>query len=87
MKVHAIDYMFECSVVPETSSDYNPTLQADVGQIGMEWLPLEEIKLAIESSNDEQPAYRFPLTTKQFLHEYLLDQYPVEPYKAEVFGR
>lgn len=89
--VHAIDYMFECSAVFDSGQNEQVASHADVGQVGVEWLPVEGIIHSLRQQVNGmimlQPAYRFPLTTEQFLYEYLVAQQPVEPYKSEVFGR
>ncbi|MBD3922184.1 NUDIX domain-containing protein [Paenibacillus sp. PR3] len=91
-EVHAIDYMFECSVVHDLDHSEQEASHADVGQIGVEWLPVEQISQSLQQQVGglirlPVAAYRFPLTTEQFLYEYLVAQHPVEPYKSEVFGR
>ncbi len=78
-EVHAVEFIYECNI---NSTNFFLSPQADIGQIGIEWLPIERIK---QTQSDELTnTYQFPITTKDFLKEYFIDQI-LEPHKSKVF--
>jgi len=82
-EVHAIDFIYECTAYPAVSPLSSP--QADVGQIGIEWLPIEKIKLTITQSDALLRPYKFPLITHDFFKEYFLHP-SIEAYKSIIFA-
>ncbi|MBT2764078.1 NUDIX domain-containing protein [Paenibacillus sp. ISL-20] len=81
-EVHAVDFIYECNINP--ISNQLSSSQADVGQIGIEWLPINEILQAITQSNELLKPYKFPRVTEYFIKEYFIDQI-TEPYRGEIF--
>jgi len=70
-EVHSIDFLFECKT--QSIHKERGSLQADVGQVGIEWLSVNEFE-----------RYKFPETTDEFFKEYFSDQL-VKPYLSKVF--
>lgn len=70
-EVHAVEFIYECSI--HVTNTFISS-QADVGQIGTEWIPIESIKQSVSESNQLSKPYKFPITTNDFLKEYFNDQ-------------
>ncbi|WP_339272594.1 NUDIX domain-containing protein [Paenibacillus sp. FSL K6-1330] len=81
-EVHAVEFIYECNSNSTTS--YFFSSQADVGQIGIEWLPIEGIKQAVSQSAELSKPYKFPNTTNDFFKEYFIGQI-TEPYRSQIF--
>ncbi|MCM2996166.1 NUDIX domain-containing protein [Paenibacillus cellulositrophicus] len=70
-EVHAVEFIYECRI---KAAGTFISLQADIGQIGTEWIPIEKIKQGISESDRLSKLYKFPITTNDFLKEYFRDQ-------------
>lgn len=70
-EVHAIDFMYTC--IPDSNKILNG-LQADIGQIGIEWLPIAKIKHSLIQKDIKHRTYHFPRTTHDFLREFLFEE-------------
>jgi len=81
-EVHVIDFVFECSFISNESEMFSS--QGDLGQIGIEWLPVAKIKQSICQPNELSTPYIFPNTTRDLLKEYFSKQSP-EPYISQNF--
>lgn len=77
-EVHAVEFIYECSI---NATDTFISSQADIGQIGTEWIPIESIKQSVSESDQLSKPYKFPITTNDFFKEYLRDQI-LEPYRS-----
>ncbi|MET3846471.1 NUDIX domain-containing protein [Paenibacillus sp. OAE614] len=76
-EVHAVEFIYECRI---KMTNTFISSQADVGQIGTEWIPIESIKQSVSESDQLSKTYQFPETTRDFLKEYFNDQ-SLEPYR------
>lgn len=81
-EVHSIEFIYECTVQSPTSK--LKSVQADIGQVGSEWLPINKIKQTVFKSQDLIELYKFPRTTHEFFNEYFSDQ-SILPYTSKVF--
>ncbi|MET3549417.1 ADP-ribose pyrophosphatase YjhB (NUDIX family) [Paenibacillus favisporus] len=70
-EVHAVEFIYECRI---KATDTFISSQADVGQIGTEWIPIESIKQSVSESDQISKPCKFPITTNDFLKEYFRDQ-------------
>ncbi|WP_163879021.1 NUDIX domain-containing protein [Paenibacillus favisporus] len=77
-EVHAVEFIYECSI---NATGTFISSQADIGQIGTEWIPIESIKQSVSESDQLSKPYKFPKTTNDFFKEYLRDQI-LEPYRS-----
>ncbi|RXZ77421.1 NUDIX domain-containing protein [Paenibacillaceae bacterium] len=82
-EVHAIEFIYECNTI--STSTYS-SLQTDVGQIGIEWLPINGIKQTVSQIEELPNLYKFPSVTRDFFKEYFIDQI-LEPFRSQVFER
>ncbi|MEC0178425.1 NUDIX domain-containing protein [Paenibacillus favisporus] len=80
-EVHAVEFIYECRI---KATDTFVSSQADVGQIGTEWISIEKIKQGISESDRLSITYQFPITTNDFLKEYFNDQI-LDPYRNTTF--
>jgi len=80
-EVHAVEFIYECRI---KATDTFISSQADVGQIGTEWIPIEKIKQGISESDRLSITYQFPITTNDFLKEYFNDQ-SLDPYRNTTY--
>jgi ADP-ribose pyrophosphatase YjhB (NUDIX family) len=78
-EVHAVEFIYECRI---NATDTFISSQADVGQIGTEWISIEKIKQDISESNRLSKPYKIPITTNDFLKEYFNDQ-GLELYRSK----
>ncbi|OZB96156.1 NUDIX domain-containing protein [Paenibacillus sp. XY044] len=76
-EVHSVEFIYECSI---NATAAFISSQADIGQIGTEWIPIEKIKQGISESDQLSITYQFPETTKDFFKEYFRNQ-SLEPYR------
>ncbi|WP_145025781.1 NUDIX domain-containing protein [Paenibacillus sp. Y412MC10] len=70
-EVHAVEFIYECRI---KATNTFISSQADIGQIGTEWIPIESIKQSVSESDQLSKPYKFPITTNDFLKEYFRDQ-------------
>ncbi|UYO04703.1 NUDIX domain-containing protein [Paenibacillus sp. PSB04] len=78
-EVHAVEFIYECRI---KATDTFVSSQADIGQIGMEWIPTESIKQSVSASDQLSKTYQFPETTRDFFREYFRDQ-GLELYRSK----
>ena len=69
-EVHALDFIYRC--IPDSHMDPK-YLQADIGQIGIEWLYINEIKRFLMQTDHRLRTYTFPRTTHDLLQEFLIE--------------
>jgi 8-oxo-dGTP diphosphatase len=75
---------------PEAAPQVQPvttdlhSIQADIGQIGIAWLPIEEIKEVLIQKEISSRKYKFPSTLHDFLKELFIDGI-TEHYINKVF--
>ncbi|MFB8372794.1 NUDIX domain-containing protein [Paenibacillus taichungensis] len=81
-EVHSIDFIYECST--HFLNNELRSLQADVGQVGIEWLPINEIKRTVYRLEESLEHCKFPRTTNEFFKEYFSDQV-IKPYSSVIF--
>ncbi|WJH37498.1 NUDIX domain-containing protein [Paenibacillus sp. CC-CFT747] len=81
-EVHSIDFIYECEI---SISNELKSVQADVGQVGIEWLPITEIKKTVYKSEGLIEPFQFPRTTNEFFMEYFSEK-AVEPYLSKNYG-
>ncbi|WP_152392736.1 NUDIX domain-containing protein [Paenibacillus guangzhouensis] len=81
-EVHTIDFIYECNI--QFLNNELRSLKADIGQVGIEWLPINEIKKTIYEPEESLESYKFPRTTYEFFKEYFSDQL-IELYSGKIF--
>lgn len=81
-EVHSVDFIYECSV--QSINNKLRSLQPDIGQVGIEWISIDEIKKAVTTSEELIESYKFPRTTTEFFKEYFSDQ-SLQPYASNIF--
>ena len=69
-EVHALDFIYRC--IPDSHMDLK-CLQADIGQIGIEWLSINEIKRSLMQTDHRLRTYTFSRTTHDLLQEFLIE--------------
>lgn len=81
-EVHALDFLYICKIKHGTSDLHS--VQADIGQIGIAWLPIDEVKEVLIQNEVSSRKYKFPGTQHVFFKELFLDGI-TEQYKSKVF--
>ncbi|NOU94280.1 NUDIX domain-containing protein [Paenibacillus sp. LMG 31456] len=71
-EVHCIDFIYLCSIEPMVTD--LQSIQADVGQIGIEWLPIDKIKETVNRDDESMRPYKFPRSLHDFYKEYFVHQ-------------
>lgn len=67
-EVHAVEFIYECRI---KATDTFVSSQADIGQIGMEWIPTESIKQSVSASDQSSKTYQFLKQQGTFLENTL----------------
>ncbi|MCU6793981.1 NUDIX domain-containing protein [Paenibacillus sp. WQ 127069] len=81
-EVHIIDFLYLCKIKLLTTDMHS--VQADIGQVGIEWLPINEIKEVLLQNEISSRKYKFPSTQHDFFKEFFLDGI-TEYYISKVF--
>ncbi|MCR8630497.1 NUDIX domain-containing protein [Paenibacillus radicis (ex Xue et al. 2023)] len=71
-EVHSLDFIYLCKTEP-IHTDLN-SIQADIGQIGIEWLPISKIRESLIQDDESMRMYKFPRTLHDFYIEYFLTE-------------
>lgn len=81
-EIHTLDFLYICKIKPVTTDLHS--VQADIGQIGIAWLPIDEVKEALIQNEVSSRKYKFPSTQHDFFKELFLDGI-TEHYISKVF--
>ncbi|SFM46934.1 NUDIX domain-containing protein [Paenibacillus sp. 1_12] len=81
-EVHTIDFIYTCNTKPILTE--LKSTHADIGQIGIEWLPINKIRESLVQANESLRPFKFPRTLHDFYQEYFLNQI-VETYTSTIF--
>ncbi|WP_165972212.1 NUDIX domain-containing protein [Paenibacillus piri] len=69
-KVHAIDFMFLCKIDP--IADDLRSVRADIGQIGIEWLPIPHIRESLLQPDKLERPLKFPGRLHEFYYDFFV---------------
>jgi 8-oxo-dGTP diphosphatase len=82
-EVHAMEFIYNCKFNASADKELHSS-HADVGQIGITWLPVSEVIRSLLQQEALLKPYKFPAATQDFIKELLLEG-TIIPYKCKVY--